>query len=1167
MERTGSQFRLAATDLAHHLACRHLTTLDRAAAAGEREAPFRRRPEAEVLAERGRRHEQEYLRHLSAAGRRLVTLDRADTGASARERTRAAMQSGADVIVQAALGSGRWVGRADLLVRVEQPSALGSWSYEVQDAKLTRETRGGTILQLCLYSDLVAEIQGRLPEFMHVIVPGVGFVPESYRVADFMAYYRQVRGRLETVVDDPEGGGPTYPEPVPHCDVCRWWTVCDRQRRTDDHLSLVARLSKLQARELRSRQIDRLATLAEHPLPLAWRPRRGAVEGYVRVREQARVQLEGRRRKLTVHEWLPDQPGRGLRALPEPSVGDVFLDLEGDAYVEGGGREYLFGIAALDASGAPAYECRWGTDPEGEKAGFEWLIDAIGARLNRHPDLHVYHFGVYEPGALKRLMGRHATRETEIDDLLRAGRFIDLHAVTAQALRASVEGYSLKELEAVFGYARELPLDQARASLRTVEHALELGHLDLITPHAMKEVESYNRDDCQSTWALRDWLERRRAEREAAGDPVPRPAPPESAGKPETKERERVARELAARLTADVPADPALRTSEQRARVLLAHLLEWHRREEKAPWWDYFRLRDLSSEDLHDERSGIGGMAFVARVGGTAKCPVDRYTFPRQETRIRAEDVVHAGDVELGEVVRIDPVEGWVEIKKRQKCADLHPDAVFEHRVVETVALSQSLLRLGRWIAEHGLDAAGPYRAARDLLLGRPPRLAPPRGEVSAPPELDLWTPVQGEKSLARAGESGVEAARRLGPRLDGGTLAIQGPPGSGKTFTGAQMICDLVRSGRRVGVTAVSHKVVRNLLDAAAEEAARRGLGLRSLHKVGRLSDPEPGHLRETTDNEDVVKALQAGEIDVVGGTAWLWSREDLFESVDVLFVDEAGQMWLADVLALAQGGHNVVLLGDPQQLEQPQQGSHPDGAAVTALEHVLEGHKTITAGRGLFLAETWRLHPEIARFTSELFYEGRLGAHAGLERQRVSGSGSFDGAGLWFVPVPHQGNQSAATEEVEVVAGLVQALTSDGVTWVDGKGRSGPLGLEDILVVAPYNAQVADLTGRLPRGARVGTVDRFQGQEAAVVIVSLTTSSHEDAPRGMEFLYSTSRLNVATSRARCACILVGSPRLFEPECQTPNQMRLANAFCRFLELAGRVEPERATIGHESRA
>jgi uncharacterized protein len=284
------------------------------------------------------------------------------------------------------------------------------------------------------------------------------------------------------------------------------------------------------------------------------------------------------------------------------------------------------------------------------------------------------------------------------------------------------------------------------------------------------------------------------------------------------------------------------------------------------------------------------------------------------------------------------------------------------------------------------------------------------------------------------------------------------------------------------------------------------------------------------------------------------MWARHEFFEAVDVLFVDEAGQMALANVLAIAQGAHAVVLLGDPQQLEQPVQGFHPPGTATSALEHVLGGAQTIPPDRGLFLEETWRLAPAICDFTSELFYERRLKPHTGLERQAIAGETPFAGAGLWFVPVPHDANQSSSREEVAAVATLVQELTAGGVRWRDRDGAEHVLGLADLLVIAPYNAQVADLAAKLPPGTRVGTVDRLQGQEAPIVLYSMTSSTAEDAPRGMEFLYSPNRFNVATSRAKCACIAVGSPRLFEPDCQSPRQIKLANAFCRYLELAREV-------------
>jgi superfamily I DNA and/or RNA helicase len=333
-------------------------------------------------------------------------------------------------------------------------------------------------------------------------------------------------------------------------------------------------------------------------------------------------------------------------------------------------------------------------------------------------------------------------------------------------------------------------------------------------------------------------------------------------------------------------------------------------------------------------------------------------------------------------------------------------------------------------------------------------------------------------------------------------------------------------------------------LVDDARKAAVEEGLErFTCLLKVKAESeDVLPEWLAETTDNDAAREAV--GSYSVIAGTGWLWAREQFAGSIDVLFVDEAGQMSLANALAVAQAAKNLVLLGDPQQLDQPLKGSHPDGADVSALEHLLDGTRTIGADRGLFLDQTWRLHPEICRFTSEAFYENRLRSRPGLENQRVEGQPH-----LRFVAVNHEGNQNCSHEEVDRIAELVGELTAS--YWVNEKLQRARLTEKDVLIVAPYNAQVVALKARLP-DLQVGTVDKFQGQEAAVVIYSLATSSPEDAPRGMEFLYSLNRLNVATSRARALAILVASPKLLEPDCATPRQMRLANALCRFVELAG---------------
>jgi uncharacterized protein len=428
----------------------------------------------------------------------------------------------------------------------------------------------------------------------------------------------------------------------------------------------------------------------------------------------------------------------------------------------------------------------------------------------------------------------------------------------------------------------------------------------------------------------------------------------------------------------------------------------------------------------------------------------------------------------------------------------------------------------------HGIEGDGPYLAARDLLMRLPPRIG--------------GQPIQNE------GETPLEAALRIALAIEGGVFPIQGPPGAGKTYIGARMICTLVAHGRTVGVTANSHKVIRNLLDGVLSAAKEMGVDLECIQKPLDM-EPDQPRLRFVGRNVELVSAIGNG-CNVGGGTAWLWASPDAANAVDVLFIDEAAQMSLANVLAVSQAARSVVLLGDPQQLEQPMQGSHPDGTDVSALHHILRGEQTIGQDRGLFLAETWRLHPDICAFTSELFYSRRLHPHAGLQAQRIQSGARFSGAGLRYLPVPTEGNQSSSPEEADHVRDIVQEILGSNATWFDRDNVERAITPSDILIIAPYNAQVFELQDRLP-DARIGTVDKFQGQEAPIVIYSLTTSSHADPPRGMEFLYSLNRLNVATSRAKCLCILVASPSVFEAQCRTPRQMQLANAFCRYLELA----------------
>lgn len=1147
MRTSGPHVVLSATDLSHFLGCRHRTALDLAVAHGARARVHRPEdPLLDILIQRGKEHEANYVRQLARDGRRVVDLNALGIGnrEESMARTIAAMRDGADVIVQAALSDGQWFGYADILQRVDTPSRLGAWSYEVADTKLARETRGGTILQLGLYSELVADLQGARPVHFYVVTPDPVAPIQRYRVDDYAAYSRLVRRQLlDGIALGAEAlAAAHYPEPVEHCGMCHWHRHCRSRRLADDHLSLIAGVTRVQRDELAAHGLGTLTAVAALDA-LPFRPTRGSIESYARVIAQAEAQHASRGRDVPAHRLRAPEIGQGLGRLPEPSPGDLFLDLEGDPHAVEGGREYLFGLVSIASDGTPRYEAYWGLNAHEERDAFEAVIDRIMRQWAAVPDMHVYHYAPYEPAAFKRLMGRYATRAGELDALLRAARFVDLYAAVKQGLHVGVERYSIKHLEPAYGYVREVDLMDANRALRAMEQHLQLGVGHQAPPEVCAAVEGYNRDDCVSTWRLREWLEAVRKEAIAGGADLRRPEP--LVEEPDSPDEKAIQVEaLRQRLLADIPEEPASRTEEQQARRILAYLLDWHRREDKATWWEYFRLRDLPDNELLDEPQAIAGLEFIEHVGfklGKTGKPtrtvIDRYAWPPQEMEIRAGGTLKLKEGEWGTVADVDRVRRTIDVEVGPSKADLRPVSAFEHTWVNPAVLEDALLAVGERVATSGrVDLAG-LGAAGALLLRLPPRLR--------------------ERGSSRATFDGASAdvgfAQRVVLELDCGTLAVQGPPGAGKTYAGARMICALIKAGKRVGVTANSHKAIRNLLDAVRDAAVEMRLDVRLAHKVSERDVSEhPTEIREVVGNKEAAALLDEGAVDVLGATSWFWARGDVGHSVDVMFVDEAGQMALANTVAICQATASLVLLGDPQQLDQPTKGSHPDGVGSSALRHLLAGRSVISPEMGIFLPVTWRLAPSVCAFTSEMYYEGQLRSKDGLEKQVLSGCGAFDGTGLRVVEVQHEGNRGYADAEVDVVEQLVRQLTAPGAMWTDAEGVSAQLTGADILVVAAYNAQVARLVERLaPVGVAAGTVDKFQGQEAPVVIYTMAASSAADAPRGLEFLYSRNRLNVATSRARCLAILVANPRLFEPECSTPRQMLLANGVCRFRELS----------------
>ncbi|HEX7002574.1 MAG TPA: TM0106 family RecB-like putative nuclease [Trueperaceae bacterium] len=1137
-------FSFSPTDLTIFSACRHASLLELLLAEDRAPATPELDPDAKALAELGRRHEQAYIDSLRQQGKRTVEVGGPAHDAGQLQKTLAAMERGDEIIVQAPLRSeteaGHWRGIADLLRRVEKPSGLGDWSYEPVDTKLAKTTKAEAIVQLTLYALWLEELQGERPEFLTVVSPGrtaeEPFHEERYRVSDSAAYVKRLRDHFESFIADGRNDkASTRAEPVDHCQVCSWWRHCDRTWRQEDSLVLVANLGRAHRNELERREIRTVASLAGLEHELGFRPDFGSSATYRAAAHQARLQVASRASGQTAHELLPVEAERGLTLLPEPSEFDLFFDLEGNPFFGTGGIEYLWGWS--DARGG--YSHRWALEKRTERIVFEAFMDLVVTRWQDHPQMHVYHYGHYERSALARLVNTLSSKAREFDALLRAGVFVDLSTITRQGARVGAEGYSLKDLEGVHGYLRDADLRGVGRHKRAVEHGLMLGEIQEVPDESFEIVRVYNRDDVASTLALREWLEGQRSLLVSRGEGVPRPEPGDS--QPSEKvERERNAAEQAIeRLRNGLPEDEADWTDEHAAQALLADLIDFERREDNVDYWEKFALMEMEPESLAIASKGIVGLEFVGVVGGEARKPVQRYRYPSQELDPRSKDILHAwvdGRVErIGEVVAWDVRAHTLDVQKKVSTADIHPTHAFLWSHIPKTNITAARIELAHDISERGLDAAGRFRAARDILLRIAGRGLAPEPEARRLP-----------------GESTLAAALRMTRGLEGGVLPVQGPPGSGKSYTGAHMIIDQLSQGKRVGVTAVSNRVISNLLGKAVEEAADMGIhDLPVFQKVSSGDDQLPDGVTPVNGYPEVERLLGSGEPVVVGGTAWLWSKEEFRDSVDLLIIDEAGQLSLAHALSVSSACQNVLLLGDPQQLEQPIQATHPPGADVAVLRHMLGDDKTIQPGQGLFLDRTFRLAPAIARFTSELAYEGRLRPAEGNERIALIATSGFDGAGLYYLPVEHEGNSLTSAEEVEVVSGVIGRLLQPNARFRDSKGESRPLEPKDILVVAPYNRHVDALAEAVPPGVRVGTVDRFQGQEAPVVIYSMGVSSADLAPRGLGFLFSIERFNVATSRAQAAAILVASDALFDTICRTPEEIRLVSGHVRFVDAA----------------
>jgi predicted RecB family nuclease len=943
-----------------------------------------------------------------------------------------------------------------------------------------------------------------------------------YRVCDLIPVYRSQRARLQRLLDEHYATGSAVRWADEEVQACFRCALCAEQLRATDDLLLVAGMRVSQRDKLLDAGITTIGGLASHSGPVPDL----APSALGKLTAQAKLQVLQRDTGIPQFEVVDPQP---LALLPEPDPGDLFFDFEGDPLWTADGREwgleYLFGV--LEAAGS--FRPLWAHNRVDERKALTDFLAMVARRRKRRPNMHIYHYAPYEKTALLRLAGRYGVGEDEVDELLRSGTLVDLYPLVRKSIRVGAESCSLKALEPLYmgGQLRTGDVTTATDSITSYARYCELQADGRVDEAAMvlKDIEEYNHYDCRSTRELRNWLLVRAWE----SGVTPIGAQPVSEGNT-VEDHDQFATALST-FTGD--AGVGDRTPEQTAVALVAAARGYHRREDKPFWWAHFDRLNFPVDEWADSTD-----VFIVEDAAVA---VDWHTPPRAhklQRRVRLSGELARGDLNSevfalyeppaprgmtddpdrraagrATVVEADDLTVPTEVLIVERVGfdgnTFHqlPFALTPGPPVPTTALRESIESTATALAA-GLPAL-PHTALVDILLRRAPRT---RSGAPLPRGTDIVADI---------------TAATLD--LDSSYLAVHGPPGTGKTHTAAGVIAQLVTGHAwRIGVVAQSHAAVENVLDGviAAGLDAQRVAKKRHEHSAPRWQE---------IDGSEYPAFIANTAGCVIGGTAWDFANDNRVPrgSLDLLVIDEAGQFCLANTIAVAPAAANLLLLGDPQQLPQVSQGTHPEPVDSSALDWLVDGQRTLPDERGYFLDRSYRMHPSVCAAVSTLAYEGRL--HSYIERTAARRLDGYQ-PGVHVLPVRHQGNSTDSPEEADAIATEINRLL--GRPWTDEHGTR-PLASSDVLVLAPYNAQVALVRQRLKSagldGVRVGTVDKFQGGQAPVVFISMTASSVDDVPRGISFLLNRNRLNVAVSRAQYAAVIVRSELLTEYLPATP--------------------------------
>ena len=1050
------------------------------------------------------------------------------------------------VVFQATFFDGVFQGFADFLELTD------AGEYAVSDTKLARKAKITALIQLAAYAHQLQKNNVPTSKHVHLILGDQSI--STHELADIMPTYLKRRAEMLALIEARRANKLSEGKPIAWNDdtyaACGRCVVCEPHVEEHDDLLSVAGMRLEQRAKLRAAGIDTATRLAETNLATV---KNMSEQTFIKLRRQACVQQKTKQLPKGSAPVFEVTDATALAALPNPNSGDIFFDFEGDPLYQEGEKwnlDYLFGYVDENRVFVPI----WAHNLAEEKAALIQFTDMLKTRLAANPGMHVYHYAAYEKTHLLSLAARHGVAEDFIDDLLRKSILVDLYPIVRGAVLVGSHSYSLKKLEPIFGI-EEVRTGVANAADSVVEYA---NYCELVANHKfdeakekLKDIEQYNAYDCRSTLALRAWLVElacKNGVQLIGASKLDVPTDSDDQTDP-----------LFVQLMALLDGvDVADRTPDQTAIALAAAAIDFHRREKKSFWWAHFDRLVVPVEDWQDTRD-----VFIVH---SAELYRDWHKEGKQRKERRHLKLfttpAPGSKLSIGSQVYLLYPTSYTELPE--------PSSPGARRTSDVKVLKT--LDDSTFIVEEMLPPSGVRHQHQHHPLAITPRAPPATKKIeeaikawgekllkSYPdferqPALDILrkqTPVGGALPPV-TGEDASERITETLRKMTTGTLAVQGPPGAGKSLNGGRVIADLVKTyGWKVGVVSQGHATIENLLRSVQTAGLSKDLIGKAV-KTGQTLE-EVNALESTTwtsfKNTEYLAFMDERSAFVVGGTVYEFVKTANFplEGLDLLVIDEAGQFSLANTIAASTAAKRLLLLGDPQQLPQVTQGTHPAPIDGSALGWLADGHKVLPAEFGYFLPSSWRMNEQVCSVVSNNWYDSKLGSAARNRELEDSKPGVFP------IAVVHQSNSTESPEEADKVIEIVRDLL--GKTWRDEEGCQMLLAdaKENIIVVAPYNAQVQLIRAKLDSAGfheiPVGTVDKFQGQQAAVTIVSMTASSAMDVPRGIEFLFMPNRLNVAISRAKWAAYLLYSPALLDYRPTNVDNLRLLS---KFLNLVG---------------